>query len=717
MAEVKYVITSEDRTKAGTDSAVRGADSLVKSFVDVKAIMDTVTKAWGFLKDGIVDCVNEYSGALDQSTKLSAILKSTGNVINSSTQELEGFAQGLQDLTGISADAITGANALLLPFTNIGRDIFPHVTMTALNMKQVFGSLEGAASQVGRALNDPTTAAGALRRANIQLSDQTEKMIAQFMAVNDVASAQKVILAELESKFGGVAISMGNTFTGSLNKLKENIGDIKELFGEQLAEFAKPAIDAINKFFVENRLQIRNAIENIPELFSIVFTAVQAIMRKAFEPATFAEAFKILGNLLLASFRASIEMIPVMLTNLFKSGGALLTIIVGNLMMAIGEGFSKWLSEQKILGIPIDVPDIQKDKKYIALKQSVDQASVALGESVAEVSGKFISTFNGYVKELGIASTSLVGLFKKEIDNAKTSIAKIMNKQGESDGGATSEKNELMEAAETDVAAPAIEVLKTIYEQIETTADAIDLFARQFPQTAAPEPKKEDNKFLEDLFAGFAPSTDQFNDAIISAINSVEAFSIVLSPLTSVLKYAADFARGAINSALQPLVGIIVILGQTLGAILIPIFNLLAPIIKVLAEGFLLLYNWAIVPLANTIIGIVNIIAIVITSIMNVIIEIANWFGAGLAKVPVPRVGDNMLTQISMTQLNAAGQAAIETGGEGGGGAGGQITGGSTYNITLNIYNPLIMGESNETLDGLANYIVKRMRLGEEIIA
>ena len=65
--------------------------------------------------------------------------------------------------------------------------------------------------------------------------EQQEQQVRDFVAVGDVASAQKVILGELETQFGGVAKAAGSTMAGSLEQMNNAIGDAQQALGRQLA--------------------------------------------------------------------------------------------------------------------------------------------------------------------------------------------------------------------------------------------------------------------------------------------------------------------------------------------------------------------------------------------------------------------------------------------------------------------------------------------------
>lgn len=166
--------------------------------------------------------------------ELNAVLKSTGKAAGVSAEQVVDFAQAMQKVTKFDDDAIIGGQSMLLTFTKIGKEVFPQASKAMLNMAEKFGSIDQAAMQLGKALNDPIAGVGALRRVGVSLSAQQEKQIQDFMAVNDIASAQKIILQELEVEFGGLAEAAGGTNAGKMAQFTNAIGDLQEVVGTAL---------------------------------------------------------------------------------------------------------------------------------------------------------------------------------------------------------------------------------------------------------------------------------------------------------------------------------------------------------------------------------------------------------------------------------------------------------------------------------------------------
>lgn len=204
------------------------------------------TEGFHLLKDVATAAAREFAAAEVVGAQLDAVLRSTGGSAGITRGEIDELANELQDLSGTEDEVIRRGAALMLTFTQVSGDVFPKAIEAALNLSMAMGTdLQSSIIQVGKALNEPIQGVSALRRVGVQLSDEQEAQIKQFMDINDIASAQNIILGELETQFGGVAAAMGDTTTGSANKLKAAWGDLLEAMGEQPAGGWKAISDGL----------------------------------------------------------------------------------------------------------------------------------------------------------------------------------------------------------------------------------------------------------------------------------------------------------------------------------------------------------------------------------------------------------------------------------------------------------------------------------------
>lgn len=171
-------------------------------------------------------------------TQLNAVLRSTQHAAGLTAIELKNMASEMQMLTAFGDEEVLSMQNILLTFKNIKGDAFRQTTMAVLDLSTAMGmDLKSAAIQVGKALNDPKTGLTMLQRVGITFSESQKKVIKDLVQTGKVAEAQKVILKELESQFGGSAKAVTNSFGGALAQLKNKFGDLFEInatgeFGE-----------------------------------------------------------------------------------------------------------------------------------------------------------------------------------------------------------------------------------------------------------------------------------------------------------------------------------------------------------------------------------------------------------------------------------------------------------------------------------------------------
>lgn len=213
-------------------SAKRNIDGLIGGITSLGTIaLGVAAGGIAALSAGIFTSIQAASEAQDGQAELAAVIASTGGIAGVTADMANNLASSLQDITRFSDDAILAGENMLLTFTNIGQDVFPDATRAMLDMAQKFGSVEQASLLLGKALNAPTTAAAALRRNGIQLTHAQELAIQSMVEMGDIAGAQRIILAELNTQFGGLAEAAGSTFAGKLDILKNKFGDIQEVIG------------------------------------------------------------------------------------------------------------------------------------------------------------------------------------------------------------------------------------------------------------------------------------------------------------------------------------------------------------------------------------------------------------------------------------------------------------------------------------------------------
>lgn len=198
-----------------------------------------------FISKSFLDFAKLAALQRSSTIRLEAVLLSTGQAAGISAKELEKMALALEDLTAIGGEVITDAQAILLSFTKIGKEVFPEALIATANIAALFkGDMSAAAIQLGKALNDPIKGVNALTRSGVSFSAGMQKVIVSLVESNKLFEAQSIILKEIkEQGFGGQAAAAGRGFIGQLEQMTRRLDEIKEAIGEavipEILRFAK----------------------------------------------------------------------------------------------------------------------------------------------------------------------------------------------------------------------------------------------------------------------------------------------------------------------------------------------------------------------------------------------------------------------------------------------------------------------------------------------
>jgi hypothetical protein len=299
VASMKAVL---DLDKRGLDTGLKSASQGLKGFgssiggaMAALGAVGAAVGAFSVVTNAIGGMISAARESIAVNKDLEATILSTGGVAGVTGDMARKYAEDLSMVTNFQDDAILSGEAMLLTFTKIGKDVFPLATETMLNMAQKFGSIDSAAVQLGKALNDPLKGVTALQRVGVTFSATQKQQIKDFMAVNDLAGAQGVILGELGTEFGGLAKAAADPFI----QVQNAIGEINEMLGmglmpmllevanavlpalREAAKGAGPALGefgiALGKAFGKNLADIVGLFVELAGHFSTFLTGINAL--------------------------------------------------------------------------------------------------------------------------------------------------------------------------------------------------------------------------------------------------------------------------------------------------------------------------------------------------------------------------------------------------------------------------------------------------------
>ncbi len=387
-ADGKKLDTALERAdKAVTAWAKRASKSLSAMGNDFKALGAGVTKfgavgAAGFaaLGGALYQCVEAFAESEKADKQLETVLKSTKNAAGMTKEELDNLASSMQRLTPFEDDAVKGAEALMLTFTNVKKDVFPGAMEAVLNMSQALGQdLKSSTIQLGKALNDPVKGITALQRVGVSFTATQKEQIKGFVESGQAAKAQALILKELETEFGGQAKAALETTSGSLEQMKNMWGDATETIGEMISDMLKPyrkdmsdMLDGLKKWLDEGGAEkIRNNLEPL-------FKSIKDMAKEMWEMT------KPLREWLMKTMEEN----PQRIAQILAVGAAItsLSLVLGPVLMGFGS-LLKLLAGLVSFG----------SSAFSALSKGLTWLATSLGTSVAWVLG-------------GIAAVAALGL-------------------------------------------------------------------------------------------------------------------------------------------------------------------------------------------------------------------------------------------------------------------------------------------------------------------
>jgi hypothetical protein len=270
-SEVKKVTQESHHLNTAIVQSETGWRSIAQGVLAGNAAYDLMKRGLGTVTSFLQESMQAAAEAGQVQAQLGAVLKSTGGAAGVTAEAAIALSKSLQQQTTFGDEAILSAENLLLTFTKINKDIFPEATRITLDMSAALGQdLKSSAIQLGKALQDPILGVTALRRVGVNFTDDQMELIQALVDTGRAAEAQKMIMAELNTEFGGSAQAQLHTFGGRLQHLKEQFNDMQETIGVQLM----PTIEELFTLFEKH-------LPEIQQLASGVVSTIGALAKAA----------------------------------------------------------------------------------------------------------------------------------------------------------------------------------------------------------------------------------------------------------------------------------------------------------------------------------------------------------------------------------------------------------------------------------------------------
>lgn len=213
-------------------------NALLSGFGNVSPLLGAVAGV-GSLTFAVYQFMTAAEQAFDAETRLESTIRASGNAARIAKEEIMDMSAALQQRGIFGNTEITNATTKLLQMRAITRQTFPEIIKLSTDVAAAgFGSVEHAASTLGRALADPARGLFRLRAIGIIFTKSEQQKIQALAASNNLLGAQRAILDKVKNAYGGFNEAMAKTPAGEWKKIKNDLSDIAETLGKKIYPIA-----------------------------------------------------------------------------------------------------------------------------------------------------------------------------------------------------------------------------------------------------------------------------------------------------------------------------------------------------------------------------------------------------------------------------------------------------------------------------------------------
>jgi len=228
------------RSAAIIQGPLGGVSGRISSIASGLSVMNPGVLASGVAFAGLTVVLKSSLDAgilLEQQTlKLEALLRATGNASGFTAKQLDEMARSLGEATMASANGARDAIGVLLTFRSVSGDTFTRTLKLAQDLSAVMGQdLKSSTLQLAKALEDPTRGLNALRRSGVSFTQSEKDVIVALNDTGQAAEAQALILDKLQQQVGGAGAAEAGGLAGAVDTLGERWTKLKENFGDSSA--------------------------------------------------------------------------------------------------------------------------------------------------------------------------------------------------------------------------------------------------------------------------------------------------------------------------------------------------------------------------------------------------------------------------------------------------------------------------------------------------
>lgn len=258
----------------GVDKLGRTSRTVTRNLTRLGAAGTAAGAALGYgLYRGARKSLEAFAEAEKVGAQTRAVLQSTGHAAGVSQLQIEKYAASLSRVGGVDDEAIQSAENLILTFRDIKGKAFEPTLQAALDMSAAFTaagknmSVQDAAMQISKAVNDPIKGMSRLQRIGVTFTRQQIEQATAMQENGDLFGAQRVILRELGKEYGGSFAKQGKTTQGTVDRLGVSIENVQEAIGLGLSPVVSIAADKLDDFAQRAEPALLKVSQEINDIF------------------------------------------------------------------------------------------------------------------------------------------------------------------------------------------------------------------------------------------------------------------------------------------------------------------------------------------------------------------------------------------------------------------------------------------------------------------
>ncbi|ADE14179.1 hypothetical protein Nhal_1006 [Nitrosococcus halophilus Nc 4] len=210
---------------------------------------------------------------------LEQVIEATGGAAGLTAKEIREMSRELALATLGSVEGFERAATELLTFKSISEESFGRALELSQDLAQAgFGTLEGNAKQLGKALEDPILGLNSMRRSGLTFSRDQQKVIRALVETGEVAKAQAVILDAVAGQVGGAGRAAAEGLAGVIDTLDQRFEELRIATGQAI----NPELEQFYGNLSEAMVFLTRNIDSVIGASKLLAGALAAIVAQRF---------------------------------------------------------------------------------------------------------------------------------------------------------------------------------------------------------------------------------------------------------------------------------------------------------------------------------------------------------------------------------------------------------------------------------------------------